>query len=78
MKNSGYNLHIKHDDTLSAVDRACDIAFPAGKGAAGAGFHNGGDTRFYVWGKFSDMVRVYSALRNNGYVVRVERDIVKC
>lgn len=71
MKNSGYKIYTTHPDTDKALDRICNIAFQAG---AGCGFHQEGKTQFYVWGKFSDMVRVYSALKRNGYKLEVKRD----
>lgn len=59
--------------TDKELDRACDIAFPAGKGYCGAGFTKDSLTEFYVFGKHSDMVRVFSALKRNGYTPTVRR-----
>lgn len=71
MRSSGYKIYTKHEDTDKALDNVCNIAFQTG---AWCGFHKEGNTEFYVWGKFSDMVRVYSALKRNGYKLEVKRD----
>ncbi len=48
--------------------KAADIAFQAGKGACGLVIGGERNTHlFFICGKFSDMVRVYSALKNNGF-----------
>lgn len=65
--NYEYNITIEHQDTDKEINKVCNIAFLSGKGHVGCGFHERGITNFYVDGKFSDMVRVYSALKNNGY-----------
>lgn len=65
--NYEYNITIEHQDTDKEIDKVCNIAFQAGKDCMGYGFHEGGATEFGLYGKFSDMVRVYSALKNNGY-----------
>jgi hypothetical protein len=70
----GYNLHTTYDGTYKDIDRQCNIAFQSGKGACGSSLHEKGNSTYYVWGKFSDMVRVYSALKRNEYELRVEVD----
>jgi len=67
---NGYKIYTSYDGT----DKQANIAFQSGKGTCVCGFHKDGTSEFYVWGKFSDMVRVYSALRNNGYQLRAEID----
>ena len=64
--NKEYNIHIitNNDDEL---DKACSIAFDSGKGYCGCGFTEFPLTRFYIYGKFHDYVRVYAALKNNGF-----------
>lgn len=78
MKNkiiSGYNITIKHGYTDKEIDKVCNIAFQSGKDKCGCGFHQNGVSSFYIYGKFSDMVRVYSALKNNGYKPAVTRGV---
>jgi hypothetical protein len=73
--NSGYNITIKHEDTDKELNKACNIAFQSGKDKCGCGFHQKGVSEFYVYGKISDMARVYSALKNNGYKLAVTREV---
>ncbi len=73
--NKGYNIAIKHENTDRELDKVCTIAFQSGKDKCGCGFHQNGISRFYVYGKISDMARVYSALKNNGYKPAVTREI---
>ncbi len=68
MTMKGYKIKIENTTELRD-SRACDIAFQAGKDCCGLGFYKNGITELYVYGKFSDYVRVYSALRNNGFVI---------
>lgn len=68
--NSGYKIFTTND----SVDKLCNIVYQAGKGAVGCSFHKGNESEIYVWGKFSDMVRVWSAMKRNNYSVRMERD----
>ena len=70
-----YKIYLSHINTDRELDNVCNIAFQSGKGACGCGFHKDGDTEFYICGTFSDMVRVFSALRNNGYKPKAKRQV---
>lgn len=68
----GYKIYTAYDGAGRDLARQCNIAFQSVGGACGCSFHKDGKSEFYIWGKFSDMVRVYSALKNNGYLVKTE------
>jgi hypothetical protein len=50
-------------------DSVAEIAFQAGKDACGLVSYSDGCSSCYVHGKFSDYVRVRSALMHNGYKI---------
>ena len=63
------NIKIKHKtDNSKEIDHICNIVFPMmGTWGDGCGFHDGMTTNFYLNGRWSFIVAVYSALCNNGY-----------
>lgn len=64
---------IKTVCSSKGLENASGIAFQSGKGACGLVTYNHPIAEVYVWGKFSDMVRVYSALKNNGFNLVLRR-----
>jgi len=66
-------LVIEHKDcTEKDLNRVCDIVMSMfNSNNDGIGFHNmeTGQTRFYLNGKRSFIIAVWSALKNNGYEV---------
>ena len=68
-----YCLHIIVKDDVQDYYKACEIVFESGKGCCGFKFKQGLNLEFNICGRFCDMVRVYSALKNNGYAPRIER-----
>jgi hypothetical protein len=59
------DVYTPYDD--NSLIHVCDIAFDSGKGACGLIVTKHCVTTVFVYGKFVDAVRVYSALKNNGY-----------
>ncbi len=70
-----FQIHIHAGIIANAydvLDKATAVAFQAGKNTCGLGISTGGKepiVKLYGYGKHSDAVRVYSALRNNGYTI---------